>query len=109
MRAHVAAFAEGRLDDLLAGFAPDAVFRTGTTVASTPDERRALFGGAIDNLRPTLLITTEVADGGAVACELREELVHEGVHRSSAIAGFYRVRDGLIVRATIYREGSAEL
>lgn len=109
VRAHVAAFTEGRLDDLLARFAPDAVFRTGATVASTPDERRALFGGAIERLGPTLVITTEIADGDAAACELREELVHEGVHRSSAVAGFYRVRDGLIVGATIYREGSAEL
>lgn len=108
LRAHVAAFNARDLDALLAGFAPDAHWVTGGYAVRGRVELRAFFAAALAGLLPTLEIRALVADGSAVAAELIERFTHDGTEKVAAIAGFYRFRDGLIARATIYREGSAD-
>ena len=109
IRAHVAAFNQGDLPALLAGFAPDAVWRTGETVVRGADELAELFAGAISALRPTLTVRTLVAAGDRVACELTERLTAPSGERTDPIAGFYELSDGLITAARIYRAGSADV
>ncbi len=46
--------------------------------------------------------------GEVVACELHEQLTVEGASFEFALAAFYTVRRGQIVRVKVYREGSAE-
>jgi uncharacterized protein len=41
--------------------------------------------------------------------ELTETVTVAGEERTFSIAGFYRLRAGLIASAKIYREGSAEI
>ena len=109
VRAHVAAFNDGDVAALLAGFAPDAVWRTGESVARGSAELAELFAGAITALRPTLTVRTLVAAGDRVACELTERLTAGSGERTDPIAGFYELSGGLITAARIYRAGSAEV
>ncbi|GIH18614.1 nuclear transport factor 2 family protein [Rugosimonospora africana] len=106
---HVAAFNSRDLDALMAGFTEDASWVTGTSVARGHDELTELFAGAMAGLLPTLSIENLLADGDRAACQLTETLTFEGEERMYSIAGFYRLRDGRIASAKIYREGSAEL
>ena len=107
VRRHVKAFNAGDLDALLASFADDATWVTGTDTFRGASELRELFSGAFAALRPRLHIDTLLVDGCRVACELREDLVVDGAARTDHIAGFYRVADDRIAAAKIYREGSA--
>ena len=109
VRAHVAAFDAGRLDELVAGFTEDAVWRTGRSDATGAAELRALFAGAIAGLAPRLRIRSLVADGERVAAELTETMTVDGREVTAPITGWYRVRDGRIAAAHVYREGSAEV
>ena len=109
LQAHLDAFNARDLDALMAGFAADAVWRTGTDTATGRPELAELFGWAMANILPVLTLSSLVAEGDLAACELTETLTHEGVTSAVPIAGFYRFRDGLIVSATVYREGSADL
>ncbi|WP_328607162.1 nuclear transport factor 2 family protein [Amycolatopsis sp. NBC_00345] len=109
LRRHVDAFNARDLDALLAGFTEDAVWVTGTTVVRGIDELTDLFADAMTQLLPTLTIQDVLTDGDRVAAQLTETLTHDGQERTFAIAGFYRLRDGRITSAKIYREGSAEL
>jgi len=65
------------------------------------------IGPKMGNL--TLTVTSLVAEGDRVECELREQLVVEGSARIDHIAGSYQVEAGQIVAAEIYREGSARV
>jgi uncharacterized protein len=109
VREHIAAFNDGDLARLLAGFAADALWITGRTVVRGRDELSAFFGAAIDGLRPRLAVQNLVAEGCRAACQMTETLVFRQEQRSSAIAAFFRLREGLIVSAKVYREGSAEV
>jgi predicted kinase/limonene-1,2-epoxide hydrolase len=109
VRAHVAAFDEGRLADLLAGFTDDAAWRTGRSDATGAAELRELFAGAIAGLAPRLRIRSLVADGHRVAAELTETMTVDGREVTAPITGWYEVRDGRIAAAHVYREGSAEV
>lgn len=109
VRGHVDAFNAGDLDALMAGFTDDAVWVTGTTAVRGRAELTELFAGAIAGLRPRLAVHDALADGDRVACQMTETLVAGGEERSYPIAGFYRLRDGRIAAAKIYREGSAEV
>ena len=60
-------------------------------------------------LSPPLAVRSLVARGDVVAAELTETLVVDGHSQVLPVSGWYRVRDGRIAAATIYREGSAEL
>lgn len=109
VRAHVDAFNAGDVDALVSGFTDDAVWVTGTTTARGRAALTRLFADAIAGLRPRLAVHGLLADGDRVACEMTETLVAGGEERSYPIAGFYRLRDGRISAAKIYREGSAEV
>lgn len=98
VREHVDAFNAGDVDRLIAGFAHDARWITGSTAVRGHEE-----------LRPDLAVRNLIAEDCRAACQLTETLVHEQRQRSFPIAAFFRLRDGLIVSAKVYREGSAEL
>ena len=106
--AHVEAFNDGDLERLLAGFAEDAEWSTGGYTVRGIGALAVFFGSALDGLRPELLVRSVVGSGDLVAAELTELFRYDHVDRVSPIAAFYRFHDGAIVRATIYREGSAE-
>jgi ketosteroid isomerase-like protein len=109
VREHFEAFNAGDLDRLLAGFAEDAHWITGETSVRGREQLRAFFGAAIDRLRPRLDVANLVAEDCRAACQLTETLVFEQEQHTFTIAVFFRLRDGLITSAKVYREGSAEL
>jgi uncharacterized protein len=108
VRRHVDAFNAGDLDALLSGFTDDALWITGTSTVRGRAELTELFEGAISQLRPRLDLGELIAERDLVACQLVETLPGD-TPQTFAIAGFYRLRDGLIASAKIYREGSAEI
>jgi uncharacterized protein len=108
VRAHVAAFNARDLDALLDCFHGDATWVTGTTRVAGRDGLEQLFGDAFAALAPRLTVHRLLAVDDVVACELEEEYVVGDETRVDHIAGFYRVADGRIVAAKIYREGSAD-
>ncbi len=107
--AHLDAFNRRDRSGLLAGLAPDARWRTGTSTVTGREELAELFDDGLWAMRPFLEVQVMVRDGGTVAARLREELTIDGTRQSFPIAAFYEVRDGLIRDVTIYREGSADL
>jgi ketosteroid isomerase-like protein len=109
VRKHVEAFNDGDLERLLAGFAEDALWITGQTVVRGRNELTSLFGDAIDGLRPHLAVENLITEHGRAACQLTETLLFEHEQRSYSIAVFFRLHDGLITSAKVYREGSAEV
>lgn len=109
LQAHLDAFNARDLDALMAGFADDAIWRTGTDTVTGRAALTELFGWAMANILPELTLRTLVVEGDLAACELTETLTHEGRTSAVPIAGFFRFRDGLIVSAAVYREGSADL
>jgi uncharacterized protein (TIGR02246 family) len=109
VRRHVEAFNARDLDALMAGFTEDAVWVTGTSVVRGRAALTELFAGAMTGLLPTLVVQNLLVDGDRAACQLTETLTVAGEERTDSIAGFYRLRDGLIATAKIYREGSAEV
>ena len=106
VRAHVDAFNAGDVDALMAGFADDAIFVTGDHVVVGARGLRAMFSDALANLSPRMQLRASVVQHGVVACELTESLTVEGAQFDFALAAFYTVRRGQIVRVKVYREGS---
>jgi hypothetical protein len=106
--AHVQAFNAGDIDGLMAGFADDAVFATGEHLVVGHRGIAAMFRDALTNLAPSLDVRVAVAQGDVVACEMVEHLTVEGTGFEFALAAFYTVRRGQIVRVKVYREGTAE-
>lgn len=108
VREHVRAFNARDLDDLLGCFSADATWVTGSDRFRGTAELANLFEHAFTELRLELTIQQMVIERNWVACQLREQLVVDGMTRADHIAGFYRVREGRIEEAKIYREGSAD-
>ena len=106
---HLAAFNAHDTDRLLAGLAPDAVWITGHDVATGRAALAEVFDDWLWSMRPRLEVVALVVDGDTVAAELRESLTVDGATREFAIAAFFRIENGLITRAKIYREGNATL
>ncbi|GAA2406591.1 hypothetical protein GCM10010404_75890 [Nonomuraea africana] len=109
LRGHVDSFNARDLDALMAGFTDDALWVTGSSVARGRGELTELFSGAMEGLLPTLTIQNLLAAGDQAACQMTETLTVAGEERTFSIAGFYRLRDGRIESAKIYREGRAEI
>lgn len=109
MLAHVAAFNAHDSERMLSGFAPAAVWSTGTDTFRTVAALATLFDQALWALRPTLTVRSMVVNGSTVAAELRESLFVDGELRTYDIAVFFTVQAGLIVQARVYREGSADI
>jgi ketosteroid isomerase-like protein len=106
---HVRAFSKGDLPALMAGLADDTVWITGRTTVRGRAELEPFFREAIAGLHPTLRVQNLLVDGDRAACQMTETLVWDGTEQSFAIAAFFKLRDGLIVAAKVYREGTAEL
>jgi hypothetical protein len=110
VREHIDAFNDHSTSRLLAWFAPEAVWQTGTDRLVGIDALAELFDDGLWAMEPALEIRSCVASfEGRVALELTETLTIEGRRTAFAIAGFFTVEDGRITEAKIYREGSAEL
>lgn len=109
MARHVDAFNAHDLDALMACLSRYATWTTGADRFQGAAELRELFAGAFEALSPRLELENLLVDGDRVACELREVYSAEAVERTDRIAGFYRVEDGRIASAKIYREGSADV
>lgn len=104
---HVDAFNTRDLDALMAGFTDDAVWITGTTVVRGRVKLAAFFSAAMADVAPTLTVESLLVDGERAACQLTETVTLRGDKRTFFIAAFYGFRDGRIVSAKVYREGSA--
>ena len=109
VRKHIDAFNASDLDGLMACFSDEAAWVTGTDSFCGTTDLKELFANAFAGLAPKLQIESIIVDGNRVACELREDLVVDGVARSDCIAGFYRIESGRITAAKIYRQGSADV
>ena len=109
VREHLDAFNAHSTERVLAGFAPDAVWRTGADVFEGRAGLADLFDPWLWTLNPSLAEVGLVCEGDLVAAQLVEELTVDGELRRFGIAVFFRVRGGLIVAAKVYREGSADL
>jgi heme-degrading monooxygenase HmoA len=109
VRDHIAAFNAHNLEDLLACFSADATWLTGSDHFRGTAELAKFFASAFSELNPELSVTTMLVDRDQVACQMSEHLVIDGVARVDQIAGFYRVQNGRITAAKIYREGTADV
>lgn len=108
MHTHIEAFNAGDVEALMAGFAGDAVFATGDHLVVGARGVRAMFTDALSNLSPAMRLLSAVVQGDTVACELTEELTVEGARFTFALAAFYTVRRGRIVRVKVYRESGGD-
>ena len=97
VRRHLDAFGRGDLKDMLCTLAPDATFRTGSTLVP-PAEFADFFGWAMRELRPTMRIESLLTDADRVACRFIETIDGRDLDR----AAFFSVRDGLITAADVY-------
>jgi ketosteroid isomerase-like protein len=106
---HVAAFNAHDTARLLAGLAPDAVWITGQDTAIGRSALAELFDDWLWSLDPHLETIRLAVDGDTGAAELCESITLDGRRRQFSIAVFLTVTAGLITRAKVYREGSADL
>jgi ketosteroid isomerase-like protein len=106
---HIAAFNAHDASRLLAGLAPDAVWITGSDTVAGRAALADLFDDWLWSTSPSLSAVSIVAEGDRVAAQLREVMTVDGRRREFTIAVFFEVADGLITRAKVYREGSADL
>jgi hypothetical protein len=106
---HLAAFNAHDTERLLAGFGPDIVWSTGRDVMRGTTALAEVFDAGLWELAPSLATIAVVAEGGVVAAELHERITVDGELREFDIAAFFEVADGLIHRAKVYREGTADL
>ena len=97
VRRHLEAFGRGDLDDMLSTLAPDATFRTGSTLVP-PNEFAEFLGWAMRELHPAMRIESLLTDADRVACRFIETIDGRDLYR----AAFFRVHDGLITSADVY-------
>jgi limonene-1,2-epoxide hydrolase len=103
VREHVAALNAQNLDRLLACFSADATWVAGANRLSGSEELARFFQNLFSS-SPEVSIDTMVSDGDRVACEMREQLVVDGVTCVDRVAGCYEVHGDRITAATIIRE-----
>jgi uncharacterized protein (TIGR02246 family) len=106
---HVAAFNAHDTGRLLAGFSEDAEWVTGQDRFVGRTALAQLFEPGLWSLAPNLLVQRVVVDGDAAAVQLTETLTVDGELGGFDIAVFFEFADGLIHRAKVYREGSADI
>lgn len=107
--AHLDAVNAHDTERLLALFAEDVEWITGRDRFAGRAGLAELFDSGLWALEPSLTVVRMIANGTTVAAQLREQLTVAGEPRDFAIAAFFDVRDGLIRRAKVYREGSADI
>ena len=106
---HVAAFNARDTGRLLAGFAADAVWVTGQDRFAGHGELATLFDAGLWALEPHLEVRALICAERDAAAQLHERLTVDGETREFDIAVFFELSGGLITRAKVYREGSADL
>jgi ketosteroid isomerase-like protein len=106
---HIAAFNAHDTARLLAGLTDDVVWATGQDVFRGRPALGELFDDGLWAMAPSLRTLRVIAEDDAAAAELHEQLTIDGMAREFTIAAFFSITDGLISRATIYREGSADI
>jgi uncharacterized protein len=106
---HVAAFNSWDTGRLLQGFAADPVWVTGQDRFAGRDELSSLFDAGLWELEPHLDVLALVCADQGAAAQLHERLTVDGAVREFDIAVFFELDGGLITRAKVYREGSADL
>jgi ketosteroid isomerase-like protein len=106
---HVAAFNAHDTARLLAGLAPEAVWVTGRDTVTGRAALAELFDDGLWALEPHLDLLSAVVEDSRAAAQLRESITPDGERQSFAIAVFLEFKGGLISRAKVYREGSADL
>jgi ketosteroid isomerase-like protein len=99
LREHLDAFNAHDTTRLLAGLAPDAVWRTGRDTARGTAELADLFDQWLWDLDPSLEVRHVVAGEESVAAELVERLTLDGVEQVFPIAVFLRFRDDLVAES----------
>jgi ketosteroid isomerase-like protein len=109
VREHIAAFNAHDTSRLLAGLAPDAVWITGQDTVSGQDALGEMFDDGLWSLAPQLEPLSVLVDGDRAALQLRETITRDGARCEFVIAVFLDFAAGLIARAKVYREGSADL
>lgn len=106
---HIAAFNAHDTQRLITGLAPDAVWITGSDTVTGRTALADLFDDWLWSMAPSLTALSIVVEGDRAAAQLREVLTDDGQRREFTIAVFFDVTDGLIARAKVYREGTADL
>jgi ketosteroid isomerase-like protein len=106
---HLAAFNAHDTARLLAGLAPDAVWITGQDTVRGRDALADLFDDWLWSLEPHLDPMSTLIDGEHAAVQLHESITDGSARRDFHIALFLEFAGGLITRAKVYREGSADL
>ena len=106
---HIAAFNAHDTERLLAGLAPDAVWNTGSDTLAGRTALADLFDDWLWSTSPALTLVSVVVEGDRAAAQLRETMTVDGTQHEFPIAVFFDISDGLISRATVYREGTADL
>jgi hypothetical protein len=106
---HIAAFNAGDSGRLLRGFSADAVWVTGQDRFAGHGELAGLYDAGLWGLAPHLDVLTLVCADRGAAVQLHERLTVDGETREFDIAVFFELSGGLITRAKVYREGSADL
>lgn len=107
VEAHVAAVNAGDVDALVAGFDEDVVFAGADDLIVGRRALRELFARSFARMAPQLETRTLVVDGDTAACELSERVrpTETGEHEF-ALAAFFTVRGGRIVRVKVYRDAA---
>jgi hypothetical protein len=85
------------------------VWITGQDTATGQAALGELFDDWLWSLEPHLELLAIVVEGNRVAAQLHESMTVDGERRDFDIAVFFDVTDGVIARAKVYREGSADL
>lgn len=106
VEAHLEAFNARDLERVVDLFAEDAVFAAGDQLVIGRRGLRRLFGDAFDQpATVSLELRRAVIEGDTAACELGEHLaLPGGTALELAVAAFYTVRDGALVRMRVYRD-----
>ena len=106
---HLAAFNAHDSARLVSGLADDIVWATGTDVIQGRAATAALFDEGLWALQPNLALVRLIADGVEAAAECVERLTIDGAPAEFPIGVFFSVRDGLLSRVRVFREGSADV
>jgi uncharacterized protein len=106
---HLAAFNSHDGQRLFRGFDESIVWSTGADRFEGRQALHDLFDAWLWSMTPRLDLVRLIVEGDTASAECVEHLVIDGEPAGFAIAAFFTVRDGLLVRVKVFREGSADL
>jgi ketosteroid isomerase-like protein len=106
---HLAAFNSHDQERLLGGLDENIVWSTGADRFEGREAMRDLFDPWLWDRAPRLDLIRLIVEGDAAAAECLEHMVIDGTAIAFPLAVFFTVRDDLLVRVKVFREGSADL